>query len=314
MEDLLSDGNPLYRRFTLSLLLKEMDYYDSSLFYPSFSNEDKVRLYAAFGGVPFYNRQINPSLSVEDNIILLLSGKFSHLQDETAINIRAELSKINNANAVFSAIAGGAFHYSDIFNKSHIASSPSLSDILEKLLKMDLVEYVAPINDKNNKTKSGYRISDNTTRFYYRYLFHNLSALSFLSDKQFYQEVIKEDFDSCLVPNVFETMAKQHLARLNSEGKLSPLLFNIGTYWYNLPKEKKNGQFDVVGEAKNGYVFYEVKFTASKIDDHIIKEEIDQVSKTALKPIQYGFVSRSGFSLKEEYPYQFITMDEMYAL
>ena len=48
MESISSESNPLYRRFNVSILLKEMNYYDSAKFYKDFSNEDKVKLYAAF--------------------------------------------------------------------------------------------------------------------------------------------------------------------------------------------------------------------------------------------------------------------------
>lgn len=77
-----------------------------------------------------------------------------------------ELRKVNNANIVFETIANGAFHYSDILAKSHIDSSPALNAILQKLVKMDLIEYVSPINDKKNKQKAGYRIKDLSLRFY----------------------------------------------------------------------------------------------------------------------------------------------------
>lgn len=36
-----------------------MDYYESALFYDTFSNEDKVRLYSVFGGIPYYNRLVD---------------------------------------------------------------------------------------------------------------------------------------------------------------------------------------------------------------------------------------------------------------
>lgn len=48
MESILSESNPFYSRFNVSILLKEIDYYDSAKFYKDFSNEDKVKLYAAF--------------------------------------------------------------------------------------------------------------------------------------------------------------------------------------------------------------------------------------------------------------------------
>ena len=312
MEAIQSEKNPLYRRFNLSILLKEMDYYDSQLFYPNFSNEDKVRLYAAFGGVPFYNKQINPNLSVKENIILLLSGQFSHLLDEITVNIKEELTKIGNAYGVFSAIADGAFHYSDILAKTHINTSSSLYDTLEVLTKMDLVENISPINDKNNKKKSGYVLTDNATFFYYHFIYHRLSSQKILSDEAFYDTFIKDDFENNIVPAIFEKIAKQYLIRQNKKGIFNPLLLDIGTYWYDNPIEKKNGQFDVVANTEKGYIIYEVKFTNAPIDNRIIKEEIDQISKTNLNVYKYGFVSKSGFKVKSNNDYILIDLDEIF--
>ena len=118
MESISSESNPLYRRFNVSILLKEIDYYDSAKFYKDFSNEDKVKLYAYFGGVPFYNKQIDYKLTVKENIINLLSVQFSCLLSEITSNIKEEITKINNAYTVFSTIARRAFHYSDILSKS----------------------------------------------------------------------------------------------------------------------------------------------------------------------------------------------------
>jgi hypothetical protein len=297
MEDIQSEKNPLYRRFNLSLLLKEMDYYDSQKFYKDFSNEDKVKLYAAFGGVPFYNKQVNPKMSVKENIILLLSGQFSHLLSEITTNIKEELTKINNAYTVFSSIAMGAFHYSDILSKSGINTSSSLYDTLEILEKMDLISYVCPINDKTNRKKSGYVLTDSAVYFYYRYIYHNLSIKNILSNEMFYDKYINDDFLNVVVPKTFEKIAKEYLIRMNKAGKINPIIEDIGTFWYDNPIEKKNGQFDLVTKTKDGYIVYEVKFTNSKIDNHIVKEEIEQIKNTNLNPINYGFVSKSGFKI-----------------
>lgn len=52
MRSLLEHSNPLYGRVDLTIDLKQMDYYESAMFYPNFSSEDKVRIYAVFGGIP----------------------------------------------------------------------------------------------------------------------------------------------------------------------------------------------------------------------------------------------------------------------
>lgn len=312
MESILSESNPLYRRFNIAILLKEMDYYDSAKFYKDFSNEDKVKLYAAFGGVPFYNKQIDSKLTVKENIINLLSGQFSHLLVEITSNIKEELTKINNAYSVFSTIAMGAFHYSDILSKSGISTTSTLYDTLEILEKMNLITYVCPINDKNNKRKSGYVLTDSAIYFYYRYIYHNLSIKNIISNEMFYDRYINDDFLSVVVPKAFEKISMQYLIRKNRLGLIEPIIEDVGTYWYDDPKERKNGQFDLVTKSKEGYILYEVKFTNSKIDNHVVNEEISQAVKANLNPINYGFISKNGFNITNDNNYILITLDDIY--
>lgn len=312
MQELQGEGAPLYRRFQLSLFLKEHDYLEAAQYYPSFTDEDKVRLYSAFGGVPYYLSQIDSGFSVKDNIINLLSGRFARLENEATSNLKTELSKIDNANAVFSAIAQGYSRFGDILSQSHLTSSPLLSIVLDRLQAMDLVQKITPINDERGTAKALYRLSDNAYAFYYRYLFQNKSTQAVLSDEAFYENVVAEDFETKFVPLAFEGIAKQYLIRQNRQGLINPPYTAIGTYWYDDPKKKKNGQFDVVGKCKEGYDFYEVKFSKNPVDDALIQQEATQMKETGLPIHAIGFVSRSGFSLHGQYPYSLITLEEIY--
>lgn len=312
MEDIQSENNPLYRRFQLSLLLPELDYYEASLFFPERTEEEKVALYAAFGGVPYYLEQIQKGKSVEENIILLLSSPLSHLAEETENHLHTELSKISNANAAFDAIAKGAYHFSDILSLSHISDSAILSDILRTLQKMDLVESIAPINEPNNKKKSGYRIKDPTMRFYYRYLYPHAMERRVLGKQAFYDFFIKEDFRTRLVPEVFEEICRQYLIKENKKGRMNPPLLRIGTYWYDDKKAKKNGQFDVAALTSNGYVVYEVKYLSRPLSDADIAKEEKEASESPLSLSYAGFFSKSGYDLKNEYPYRFYTLKDLY--
>ena len=80
MKSLLARENPLYGRVDLTIDLKPMDYYESAMFYPDFSAEDKVRLYSVFGGIPYFNRLIDSSLSVKENIQELISAPGARLE------------------------------------------------------------------------------------------------------------------------------------------------------------------------------------------------------------------------------------------
>ena len=312
MKSLLLSSNPLYGRIDLTIDLKPMDYYDSSLFYSSFSNEDKVKLYSVFGGIPYYNRLIDSSKSVYENIIDLIASDGARLENEVSMYLNSEISKIVNANEVFLALSKGFSKYSDILSQSHVSSGPTLVDVLDKLIKMNVVVKVNPINSNENNKKSSYYISDNLSLFYYRYVFKYLSQMKIMDSNVFFDKYIKKDFEEQYVPHVFESICKEYLIRKNKEGKFDPILEKIGKYYYDNPKEKLNGEFDVVSLDSKGYIFYEAKFRNISINDSMIEKEIEQVRKTKLNCYKYVFISKSGFECKERDNVELINLEELY--
>ena len=311
MEQILSNKSPLYGRFTYKLNIKQMNYLESSMFYNNASNEDKVKYYSVFGGVPYYNQFIDDRLTVKENIINLLIGSKARLLPEAEGFLNEEMSKLVNANECFSAISSGYTKFNEILQKSNISSSPTLNDVLKKLINMDVIEKTYPINDENEK-KSFYNIIERLSLFYYRYIFKRGSYFNIMSPEDFYDEFISEDFEKYYVPKEFENIAKQYLIIQNKNKKINPILYKVGKYYYDLPKEKKNGEFDVVTLSKNGYDFYEVKFKSKPIDDKVVNEEIYQLEKANIKYNKLGFISKSGFNITNSNNYILITLDDMY--
>ena len=295
MRSLLEHSNPLYGRVDLTIDLKQMDYYESALFYPEFSPEDKVRIYSVFGGIPYYNRLIDDKKSVRDNMIDLIASSGARLENEVSMYLSAEISKIINANEVFEALARGYSRYSDILSQSHVSSGPTLIDVLDKLIKMEVVVKTAPINDPNNKRKVGYQIADNLSLFYYRYIFKYLSQMKIMDSSVFFSKYIEKDFEENYVPHQFEEICKQYLIRENKAGNINPVFEKIGKYYYDNPKEHTNGEFDIVTEDELGFAFYEVKFRKAPVTKSMVENEIAQVDATGLKCYKYVFFSRSGY-------------------
>ncbi|MBO4651021.1 MAG: ATP-binding protein [Clostridiales bacterium] len=312
MKSLLEKSNPLYGRADLVIDLQQMDYYESSLFYPAFSEEDKVRIYSVFGGIPYYNRLVNDRKSIKENLIDLIASPGARLENEVSMHLNSEISKIVNANEVFDALAQGNTKYKDILSKSHVSSGPTLIDVLEKLIKMEVVEKKAPINDEENKKKAGYYIRDNLSLFYYRYIFRYSSQMKIMDPSVFYDKYIDRDFEEQYVPKKFEEICRQYLIRQNKAGRIDPVIEKIGKYFYDDPKNKTNGEFDVVTLDENGYVFYEVKFRKKSISRAMIDEEIEQVKLTGIHCYKYVFIARSGFRAKETDDIKLIELKELF--
>ena len=312
MKSLLLVQSPLYGRIDLTMELKPMDYYESALFYRTFSDEDKVKLYSVFGGIPYYKRLIDPALTVKENVIDLIASPGARLEMEISMYLRSEVSKMVNANEVFDALARGYSRYSDILSQSHVSSSPTLADTLEKLIRMELVRKEAPINDENNRRKSGYYIADSLSLFYYRYIFRYSSQMNVMEPELFFDRYIKQDFEEKHVPRMFEEVCRQYLIRQNRLGRLEEPFEKIGTYYYDDPKKKMNGEFDIVTLDSRGYIFYEAKFRKAPLTRKLMEQEIAQVENSPLSCYKYGFFSRAGFEANMEHVMMF-TLEDLFS-
>lgn len=312
MKNLIEKENPLFGRFDLVINLKEQNYYESSLYYNSFSNDDKVKLYSVFGGEPYFNSKIDESKTVLENIIDLMVKKDSIGELFVEEIIKSEINKVSNSYDVLQVIALGSKKHEDIKNRAYIESTASLSQILNKLIKIDVVEKILPINDENNKKKTLYNFKSNVIKFYYKYLYKNLTARENMNTLVFYKTFIQDDFESKYIPSIFENIVKQYLIINNKKEDVVNPFYQIGTYWYDDPKNKVNGQFDVVTIDKMGYIFFEVKYQNKPINDGVVNDEISQLAKLKVNYYNLGFVSKSGFNLNEKNNYILIDLNDLF--
>lgn len=303
-----------YGRYTHIMLIRPFDYYDSSMFYNNYSNEDKVMLYSVFGGIPFFNSLIDTSKTALENILNLVVKRDSILEHEINEMILVETNKIANMNHVISLIARGINKYKDIADNLSNMGISKPDYILNRLIEMDIIKKVFPINDENNRKKIFYRFKDNLLNFYYRFLFHTPYQEFRTNPAFFYDNFIEESFIKDYVPKIFEMISAEYLFRANINYMIKPIILKIGTYSFNDSQNKINREFDVVTLDKNGYISYECKYTNSKIDNRIILEEEKQAQNLNIGFYKLGFISKNGFTEDvDKEKYNCIYLDDLYS-
>ena len=312
----LNDGaSETYGRFTSIIPLEPFDYLGASKFYSNYKDEEKIFMYSIFGGVPFFNKLIDSEKTPLENLKCLLLEKNSILQLEVENTIISEINKISLANSVINIIGEGGSKYSDVVDKitSDKSSKVNPDYIFKKLINLEIIEKVAPINDVNNKKRTFYRFKDNLMEFYYRYIYRYKNANSYLSVDDFYEEFVKEDLMNKYLPYKFENISKEFLIRANKAHKINPLFYDIGTYSFNDEKHKINRQFDLVTKDKNGYISYECKYKNKPISRSVIHEDEYQILNSGLNVYKLGFISKSGFDEGvEKDKYNLFTLDDFY--
>jgi len=292
IEEIISYQKPLYGRATFKLHIKPFNYLESQLFYPNFSNEDKVIAYSVFGGIPFYLSLIDDKLSIKENIINLLLKETSLLKNEVEFVLKQELTNTQTYRMVLNAIASGATKVNEISNKARINNTGNTSTYLKTLESLGIIKRVIPFGENINSRKSLYKISDQMFNFYYTFINKNLSALTFLNENQFYENYISPELVR-YASFSFEEICRSFLAIINKEKK-TDFYTEINSYWGNNILIKEEVELDIVARRGEDIDVYECKFTNKEFN----YEQLETLKRNAsfLNPSKYGVFSKSGAS------------------
>lgn len=303
MKELLEEENPLFGRFTETVHLQAFDYYDSSLFWEKASDADKVARYAVFGGSPYVLSQVDTSKSLGENIKKLILPETGVIRSYIENVVLKEIQKVYDIR-IFEIIGNGKKRYSEI--ASCIGGDNGLLDKqLRHLISMESISKVFPINKADDKKKQFYVISDNLVRFYFSYVFGRGSLINKLGIEQYYNLYVEDSIDE-FISRRFEDIASQYFIRQIKKGKLKQV-YDVGSYWYDDPKTKTNGEFNVVLKRKAGYDFYECKYYSEVMTKKECDIEANKVyAVKGIIPNRVGFVAMAGFDFESD-EYDLIT-------
>jgi len=311
MKELTEYENPLFGRFSLVLKVKPFDYYEAGLFYEALDYASRVANYAIFGGLPFTNALVRADVSLEDNIKTLLLNDSSAVRMYLENVLLKELAKVAPANMILAALSNGKKKYSELERLVSNNSVGALDKQLKNLIDMEVIKKVYPINKTNDKKKTYYEIDDNLVRFYYAYIYGQTDVLARIGAEAYYKLYIQKSLRT-FIAHRFEELGREYFSRRVKAGKLQGV-YDIGTFWYDVPKQKLNGEFDCVLRLEEGYAFYEVKYYARPMTLSEMEQEAEQVKRLAgfVEVQEIGFISLNGFMAQSE-GYKQVSVKDIY--
>ena len=298
MRELIEEANPLFGRFTLIMHIEEFDYYDSARFYNKLAVYDKIAFYSIFGGSPFVLENIDNESNIRENIISKLIPETGIFRTYIENVMLREIQKAYDVR-ILEVIGNGKKKYSELNNILSDKAGGLLDKQLKNLLAMETIKKTYPINKKNDKRKQFYEINDNLMRFYFSYIFGNEGLIVNLGPDAFYKRMIEPSIKS-FISHRFEDVALQYFKRQIINGSMTHAM-NYGSYWYDNPETKTNGEFDCVVERKDSYDVYECKYYERPMSKKECLKEIEQVRVIPNLPIaNVGFVAVNGFDFESD--------------
>ena len=311
MRDMLREGNALYGRFSTVIQLKELSYRLAAAFYPSKDAYDKIGFHGVFGGSPFVLEQLRDSESLRDNIIRTILNESNPVYMYASHFLMSDYSRSVNSERIFATLGNGKKKYSELENLLDAKKTGNLSKQLKSLLELDILSKNVPINRLGDAKKVKYEINDNLIRFYFTYVYKNQSALQMLGAEVFYDQYIAPTLTE-YISRRFEELCRDYFSYMARHGKL-PGIRHIGSFYYDDPATKSNGEFDVALDFGDTYTICEAKYFKKPIELDDIHREAGQIrSIKGIEVSRIGFISASGFDQKED-GYLYYTGNDLYA-
>lgn len=306
MKELLAEDNPLFGRFSLIQHLHDFDYYDASQFYPNLSVRDKIAFYSVFGGCPYVLENLDVEKTLKENIISLLLPETGLIRSHIENIMLREIQKTFDAR-ILEVLGNGKKKYAEIGKQLGGDGTGLLDKQLKILLDMETIQKTEPINRKNDKKKQFYEITDNLMRFYFSFIFGTAGTIVRIGEKQFYDRNIDKILEQ-FISRRFEGLTLQYFHRMSVMGKYADIE-DFGSYWYDDPDTKTNGEFDcVIKRTGELYDFYECKYFNRPMTLEECEKEKEQLSHIkGINVSKIGFVCAGGFDFDDNH--EFILVD-----
>ncbi len=280
--EVLTYKSPLFGRRTGQILINPFSFKESWIFFPDKNFEELLDIYTITGGMPAYLLEIEPSLSIGDNIVKNVFSKTAFLHNEIEFILREEFREPKNYLSILKAISWGKRKFGEIVNESGLEKN-ILTKYLMTLEKLYIIEKEVPVTEKTpQKSRKGfYLISDNFFRFWFKYIFPYKSDLEIGKLDEVLRK-IKETF-AILEGLSYEKICREIIWDFRDE------IFHferVGKWW------DKDNEIDIVAlnQEANEILFGEVKWSNKQVGTNIYED-----LKKKAKAVEWGKKGRKEY-------------------
>jgi AAA+ ATPase superfamily predicted ATPase len=291
----MGNKSPLYGRRTCQYRLLPFDFKTSMEFHNRFDQREQAVAYAITGGIPKYLLQVNDSKSLRENIIRNFFSPDSLLFEEPGNLLKQELREPAVYNSIITAIAKGSSKMNEIATKSHMTTS-ACSNYLSSLITLGIVRKELPVLAKENARNTIYRLNDGMFRFWYKFVYENISEISLYQGEAVYAEIEPEI--SGFMGEVFEDICNQWMWQESFAGRLPFRFKDCGRWWGTNPLRRVETEIDLLAHSKDKTeaIFCECKWTNDKVSEGVIGALIDKSDMFGFDKKHYFLFSKNGYT------------------
>jgi AAA+ ATPase superfamily predicted ATPase len=236
---ILSYQAPLYGRATALLRLDPLWFGITTQYFPQYSPDERITVYAMAGGIPAYWELFDPDIRLDANIRQQFLTTNRLLHDEPSLLLQDFISDAHNYVGILRALAFGYRTPKEIAGFTGLPET-HIPAYLSKLIDTGFIERRVPVTAPPSSRLGRHHIIDPFLRFYYRFLSQRQPQLAAgVSDKAMAE--MKRHLGDFIGINTWEELCREWLLRIYDDPRLPFIPDQVGSAW------TRKSQVDVVG-------------------------------------------------------------------
>lgn len=311
----------LFNRQTCRLYLEPFNLHDTELYLKSrdiyWSRYDITVCYMIMGGIPYYLKLLDRSLSLNENIDALFFKKRSELWDEFEHLYNTLFSNSDNYIRIVEALSKkrSGLTRNEISKASGVAANGVLSKMLTDLINSGFVR----INDIFGRKKRDitYQLSDYYSLFYFRFIKDNYGK-----DEHLWSNSNDNPARRSWEGLTFEQICKDHIQQIKNKIGIAGVMTEISS-WSKQGNDEEDGvQIDLLIDRRDRVInLCEIEFSGAQFEikkeyDIKLKNKVEVFRETTKtnKTIQMTMITTYGIkkNMYSNYVGKEITLDDLF--
>jgi len=300
VQKIINNKGGLHNRITERIRLMPFDLSETEKFLISrgirYSRYDIVQLYMAIGGIPHYLNHVQKGMSVAQNIDQLCFDKDGVLPDEFDRLFNSLFENSEKHLLIVKTLAGynRGVTRQELIDKSGISGGGDFSLKLSELIESGFVSE-SPFY-KNKKQQSLFRLTDEYSRFYLKFIHSNKG-----NGRGTWQRLFKGQSYITWSGFGFENLCFKHVQQIKRALRIDAI-YSINSSWFN-----ENAQIDMLIDRDDNIInicemkFYNSLYTIDKkaYDNILNKIDAFQTDVGTRKNIFVVMITSHGLKVNE---------------
>lgn len=217
-----------FHHISARAFLDAVPFYTCRPYLSTFPPLEQICLYGITGGLPSYINMLRPEATGRENVLSLFFQKDSPLLFEPLKYLHRELREISTYNFLLEIIASGRNRLADIASDASIGTN-KCAKYLNILISLGILTKEFPaVGDTQKKVR--YVFVDHMLRFWYRFVYPNISTILFGQGRTLYEQEVYPKLSEYALP-VFETVCTEYLERLVDTQEAPFSYHHTGSWW-----------------------------------------------------------------------------------